>query len=195
MQDPDISASGRLSTEEIAGPQEIDQLLERMTGEIHSSLSDERPLALVGIRRRGDVLARRIQTRLTDLSGASLPCGVLDITLYRDDFDSLAEHPIVAETDIPFSVNEATIVLVDDVLFTGRTVRAAIDVLLDLGRPRRILLAVLVDRGWRELPIAADFAGRTLDTEADDDVQVLVREIDERDAVLHVRSLDGGDVD
>jgi len=195
MQDPDSISTSRQSTEVVAGPEQIDQLLERMAGEIHSALPDEQPRALVGIRRRGDVLARRLQARLTDLSGASLPCGVLDITLYRDDFDSLAEHPIVAETDIPFSVNEATIILVDDVLYTGRTVRAAIDVLLDLGRPRRILLAVLVDRGWRELPIAADFAGQTLDTDLDDDVQVLVREIDERDAVLHLRPIDGGDVD
>ena len=195
MHDSDITSSSRQSTEEIAGPQEIGQLLERMASDIHSALSDEQPLALVGIRRRGDVLARRLQARLADLAGASPPCGVLDITLYRDDFDSLAEHPIVAETDIPFSVNEATIILVDDVLYTGRTVRAAIDVLLDLGRPRRILLAVLIDRGWRELPIAADFTGYTLDTGPDDDVQVLVREIDERDAVLHVRSLDGDDID
>jgi len=194
MQDPDSISTSRQSTEVVAGPEQIDQLLENLAGEI-SALPDEQPLALVGIRRRGDVLARRLQARLHDLDGARLPCGVLDITLYRDDFDSLAEHPIVAETDIPFAVSETTIVLVDDVLYTGRTVRAAIEVLLDLGRPRRILLAVLVDRGWRELPIAADFTGRTLETEPEDDVQVLVQEIDQRDAILIVRTLDGSDVD
>jgi pyrimidine operon attenuation protein / uracil phosphoribosyltransferase len=194
MQDPDSISTSRQSTEVVAGPEQIDQLLENLAGEI-SALPDEQPLALVGIRRRGDVLARRLQARLQDLAGARLPCGVLDITLYRDDFDSLAEHPIVAETDIPFAVSDTTIILVDDVLYTGRTVRSAIEVLLDLGRPRRILLAVLVDRGWRELPIAADFTGRTLETEADDDVQVLVQEVDQRDAILIVRTLDGSDVD
>lgn len=179
------------SIEEIIDAREIEALLDRMAAEIHQEFSDAANLSLVGIRRRGDVLARRLQSRLGDLFGAEPPCGALDITLYRDDFDSLAEHPVVGDTHVPFSVNESTVILVDDVLYTGRTVRAALDELLDLGRPTRIALAVLIDRGWRELPIAADFVGRTLTTEHDDDVQVLMSETDGSDSVSLVQHPDG----
>lgn len=168
---------------QIAGQQEVDVLLDRIAAEIHETFGEADNLLLVGIRRRGDVLAHRLQARLKDLMGSEPPCGALDITLYRDDFDSLAEHPVVGDTHLPFAVGESTIILVDDVLYTGRTIRAALDELLDLGRPNRIALAVLIDRGWRELPIAADIVGKHVTTEREDDVQVLVSEIDDRDAV------------
>lgn len=179
------------SSEEVISAQEIESLLDRIAEDISQSLAGVPNVSLVGIRRRGDVLARRIQARLGNLLGTVPPCGALDITLYRDDFDSLAEHPVVGDTHVPFSVNESTVLLVDDVLYTGRTVRAALDELLDLGRPTRIVLAVLIDRGWRELPIAADFVGRVLSTEHDDDVQVLMHETDGRDSVSLIRTLDG----
>lgn len=186
-----VTSHVQRSIEEVVDAQEIETLLDRIAAEIHRDFSGAPNLSLVGIRRRGDVLARRLQTRIGDLFGAEPPCGALDITLYRDDFDSLAEHPVVGDTHVPFSVNESTVILVDDVLYTGRTVRAALDELLDLGRPTRIVLAVLIDRGWRELPVAADFVGRVLPTEHDDDVQVLTSETDERDSVILVRNLDG----
>jgi pyrimidine operon attenuation protein / uracil phosphoribosyltransferase len=190
MAEQNLTPATQLSSEEVLDAQEIEGLLDRLAAEIHSAFADEPNLSLVGIRRRGDVLARRLQPRLGELFGTEPAYGALDITLYRDDFDSLAEHPVVGDTHIPFPVNEATVILVDDVLYTGRTVRAALDELLDLGRPTRIALAVLIDRGWRELPIAADFVGRVVSTEHDDDVQVLVHEIDERDAVALVRHQD-----
>ena len=185
----DMTSPLQRSVEEIIGAQEIETLLDRIAADIYRDLSDMPNLSLVGIRRRGDVLARRIQTRLGHLLGAEPPCGALDITLYRDDFDSLAEHPVVGDTHVPFSVNESTVILVDDVLYTGRTVRAALDELLDLGRPTRIALAVLIDRGWRELPIAADFVGRVVPTELEDDVQVLMSETDGRDSVSLIRDM------
>lgn len=169
---------------------EIETLLDRMASDIYRDFSDAPNLSLVGIRRRGDVLARRLQERLGNLLGEAPPCGALDIALYRDDFDSLAEHPVVGDTHVPFSVSDSTVILVDDVLYTGRTVRAALDELLDLGRPTRIALAVLIDRGWRELPIAADFVGRVLATERDDDVQVMVDEVDGRDGIALIQHED-----
>lgn len=186
-----VTSHVQRSIEEVIDAQEIEMLLDRIAAEIHRDFSGAPNLSLVGIRWRGDVLARRLQTRIGSLFGVEPPCGALDITLYRDDFDSLAEHPVVGDTHVPFSVNESTVILVDDVLYTGRTVRAALDELLDLGRPTRIALAVLIDRGWRELPIGADFVGRVLPTEHDDDVQVLTSETDERDSVFLVRYLDG----
>lgn len=186
----DATAPGHSRTEEILDAEEIEALLDRIAEEMYRDFADAPDLALVGIRRRGDVLAHRIQTRLGDLFGVAPPCGALDIALYRDDFDSLAEHPVVGDTHVPFSVNESTIILVDDVLFTGRTIRAALEELLDLGRPTRIALAVLIDRGWRELPIAADFVGHVLTTDRDDDVQVMVSDIDGRDSVSLVRPAD-----
>lgn len=179
--------------EELMQAEEMEALLDRMADDIHREFSEVPNLALVGIRRRGDVLARRLQKRLGELRGAEPPCGAVDIVLYRDDFDSLAQHPLVGDSHVPFPVADGTVVLVDDVLYTGRTVRAALEELLDLGRPARIALAVLIDRGWRELPIAADFVGRVVETEQADDVQVLVSDIDRRDAVHVIRHPDGPD--
>lgn len=140
-------------------------------------------IALVGIAARGDDLARRLGAEIERIEGVSLPVGVLDITFYRDDIGMRAEAPEVHETRIPFDIAGKTVVLVDDVLFTGRTIRAAMDALVDFGRPRAIQLAVLVDRGHRELPIRADYVGKNVPTRADDLVQVRTAETDGADAV------------
>jgi pyrimidine operon attenuation protein/uracil phosphoribosyltransferase len=162
----------------------VARTLTRMATEVlerHSSLDG---LTFVGIRSRGVPLAKRLAQRVAELAGAApLPVGALDITLYRDDLTMIALHPIMKGTDIPFSIDGASVVLVDDVLFTGRTVRAALQELIDLGRPDRIELAVLVDRGHRELPIRADYVGKTVTTARDENVQVLLQELDGADRV------------
>src|SRR5438034_6385185 len=140
-------------------------------------------LVLVGIQRRGAVLARRLAEVIAESHGTRIPLGTLDISLYRDDLSELAAYPIVRPTELPFDITDRTVVLVDDVLFTGRTVRAAMDALVDFGRPRAIRLAVLVDRGHRELPIRADFVGKNVPTSPDDDVRVHLTEVDGRDEV------------
>jgi len=140
-------------------------------------------LVLVGIQRRGAVLARRLAEVIAESQGTRIPLGTLDISLYRDDLSELAAYPIVRPTELPFDITDRTVVLVDDVLFTGRTVRAAMDALVDFGRPRAIRLAVLVDRGHRELPIRADHVGRNLPTARTERVNVHVRGIDGLDEV------------
>jgi pyrimidine operon attenuation protein/uracil phosphoribosyltransferase len=161
--------------------------LSRIAHEILERHPDTKRLALVGVRSRGVPLARRLARLVGEAAGSEPAVGALDISLYRDDFTSLAAQPITKGTDILFSIDGRTVVLVDDVLFTGRTVRAALDQLIDFGRPARIELAVLVDRGHRELPIRADYVGRSLSTARDEAVQVLVREEDGRDEVVLVR--------
>jgi pyrimidine operon attenuation protein/uracil phosphoribosyltransferase len=133
---------------------------------------DTKALSLVGIRARGDLIATRLHDAIRGNEGVDLPLGSLDITLYRDDLTRIGHAPVVRESVIPFSVDDRIVVLVDDVLFTGRTIRAAMDALVDYGRPRAIRLAVLVDRGHRELPIRADFVGKNLPTAPTDDVRV-----------------------
>jgi pyrimidine operon attenuation protein/uracil phosphoribosyltransferase len=140
-------------------------------------------LALVGIAARGDDLARRLAAEIARIEGTEVPVGVLDITFYRDDIGLRAEAPEVHETRIAFDVTGKTVVLVDDVLFTGRTIRAALDALVDFGRPRAVQLAVLVDRGHRELPIRADYVGKNVPTRATELVRVLTEETDGQDAV------------
>jgi len=163
--------------------------LSRIAHEMLERHPDLGRLALVGVRSRGVPLARRLARLLKDAGGTEPAVGAIDISLYRDDFTSLAAQPITKGTDILFSIDGRTVVLVDDVLYTGRTVRAALDQLIDFGRPARIELAVLVDRGHRELPIRADYVGRTLATAREEAVQVLVREEDGRDEVLLHRKL------
>jgi pyrimidine operon attenuation protein / uracil phosphoribosyltransferase len=141
-------------------------------------------LAVVGIRTRGVPLARRLAARLGEIEGAPPPTGVLDINLYRDDLSLSPDRPVLRKTEIPFDVVGRTIVLVDDVLYTGRTVRAALDALLDLGRPRLIQLAVLVDRGHRELPIRADFVGKNVPTSKTESIEARLKEIDGADEVV-----------
>ena len=140
-------------------------------------------LVLVGIAARGDDLARRLASEIARIEGTEVPVGVLDITFYRDDIGLRAEAPEVHETRIPFDVTGKTVVVVDDVLFTGRTIRAAMDALVDFGRPRAVQLAVLVDRGHRELPIRADYVGKNIPTRTSEQVRVLTEETDGVDAV------------
>jgi len=148
-------------------------------------------LAIVGIERRGADLGRRISALLEEIEGRSVPVGVLDITLYRDDLTLRSDRPIVHRTDVPFDVGEKTIVLVDDVLYTGRTIRAGLDALMDLGRPRSIQLAVLVDRGHRELPIRADYVGKNVPSSKRELVSVFVKEVDGEDRVVIEASPNG----
>ncbi len=138
-------------------------------------------MVIIGIRRRGAILADRLKGFLSD---QSVPVGYLDITLYRDDFSKIGAHPIVSETDVLFNIDGKSILLVDDVLFTGRTIRAALDALVDLGRATIVKLFVLVDRGHRELPISADFTGRYVKTAMNEMVEVRLKEIDGVDEVL-----------
>jgi pyrimidine operon attenuation protein/uracil phosphoribosyltransferase len=161
--------------------------LTRIAHEILERHPDVKRLALVGVRSRGVPLARRLARLIGEAAGAEPAVGALDIALYRDDFTSLAAQPITKGSDILFSIDGRTLVLVDDVLFTGRTVRAALDQLIDFGRPARIELAVLVDRGHRELPIRADYVGRSLSTSRDEAVQVQVREEDGKDEVVLIQ--------
>ena len=158
--------------------------LSRIAHEIAERHPDMAETALVGVRSRGVPLARRLAALAKKASGAEPRVGALDITLYRDDFTMLAAQPIRKGTEIPFPIEGRTVVLVDDVLYTGRTVRAALDELIDFGRPARVELAVLVDRGHRELPIRADYVGRTLTTARDESVQVLLKEEDGEDRVV-----------
>jgi pyrimidine operon attenuation protein / uracil phosphoribosyltransferase len=162
----------------------VARTLARMAHEILERHPDMRGAVLVGVRSRGVPLARRLAGLLREASGVEPAVGALDITLYRDDFTVIASQPITKGTEIPFSIDDRTVIVVDDVLFTGRTVRAALDQLIDFGRPARIELAVLVDRGHRELPIRADYVGKNLPTSAKETVRVLVEEVDGRDAVL-----------
>jgi pyrimidine operon attenuation protein/uracil phosphoribosyltransferase len=162
---------------------QVDQALSRLADEIVERGSSQEP-ALVGIRTRGVPLARRLAARIKERSGIDVPVGVLDITLYRDDLTDIASQPVVRDTVLPFPVDGRRIVLVDDVLYTGRTVRAAIDQLIDFGRPRKIELMVLVDRGWRELPIQADYVGKEVETAHKQMVDVRLREEDGRDEVV-----------
>jgi len=171
-----------------------DDIRRAMTRIAHEILERDKGAAdvvLVGIADRGDDLARRLAAEVSRIEGAEVPVGVLDITFYRDDIGLRAEAPEVHETRIDFDVSGKVVVLVDDVLYTGRTIRSAMDALMDLGRPRKIQLAVLVDRGHRELPIRADFVGKNVPTSREDNVRVQVQEVDGADAVTVRRSGDG----
>jgi pyrimidine operon attenuation protein/uracil phosphoribosyltransferase len=163
---------------------DIRRALTRIAHEIIERDKGAAGLVLVGIANRGDHLARRLADEIERIEGSAVPVGVLDITFYRDDIGLRAEAPEVHETRVDVGITDRTVVLVDDVLYTGRTIRAAMDALTDFGRPARIRLAVLVDRGHRELPIRADFVGKNLPTRRSDDVRVFVRELDGEDAVV-----------
>ncbi len=169
---------------EIMDEQAMKRAVTRIAHEIIEKNKGVNDLALIGIQRRGVPLAKEIANRINDVEGIAVPVGVLDITFYRDDLSLLAEHPLINGTEISFSITGKKIVLVDDVLFTGRTVRAAIDALMDLGRPQMIQLAILIDRGHRELPIRADFAGKNVPTSKDEIVHVQVKDIDGEDKVV-----------
>ncbi len=163
--------------------EEIERTLRRIAYEIVERNRGVEELCIIGIRRRGDILAERMVKMLKDIEGVEVPVGALDITLYRDDLSLLNIAPIVRKTNIPCNVNHKRIVIVDDVIFTGRTARAAIDAVMDFGRPRCIQLAVLIDRGHRELPIHPDYVGKVIPTSKDENIAVLLKEIDGMDAV------------
>jgi pyrimidine operon attenuation protein/uracil phosphoribosyltransferase len=163
---------------------QMQRTLERLSYEILERISDFSSLALIGIQRRGVDLARRIKKILEQKTNTRLDLGKLDINLYRDDWTNLASTPFINSTDIQFDLSGKDIVLVDDVLFTGRTVRAALEAILDFGRPRTIKLLVLIDRGHRELPIHADFVGKKVNTSRRELVHVLTKERDDEDRVI-----------
>ena len=162
----------------------IRRALTRIAHEILERNKGTRDLVLIGVRRRGVPLAQRIAALIKEIEGAAVPLGIVDITLYRDDLSKLGYNPVLRTTDVPFSINDKKVVLVDDVLFTGRTVRAALDALMDLGRPQLVQLAVLVDRGHRELPIRADFVGKNVPTSHREVISVQMLEVDGRDQVV-----------
>ncbi|WP_366921481.1 bifunctional pyr operon transcriptional regulator/uracil phosphoribosyltransferase PyrR [Metallumcola ferriviriculae] len=164
--------------------EKIRRTLTRIAHEIIEKNKGTDDLVLVGIRRRGVPLAERLADNIKEIEGKAVSIGVLDITLYRDDLSTLAQQPVVHKTEIPFSVQGKRLVLVDDVLFTGRTVRAALDAIIDLGRPASIQLAVLVDRGHRELPIRADYVGKNVPTSRKEVVSVQLKEFDSEDGVV-----------
>jgi pyrimidine operon attenuation protein/uracil phosphoribosyltransferase len=171
----------------------IDRSLTRIAHEILERNKSLHAVGLVGVQTRGVPLARRLAVRLGAIEGTAPPVGVLDINLYRDDLSRIADHPVLRRTEIPFELDDAVVILVDDVLFTGRTVRAALDALMDLGRPRQIQLAVLIDRGHRELPVRADFVGKNLPTAETERVDVGLTETDGEDEVAIVKAEGGGD--
>jgi len=162
----------------------IERILTRITHEILEEHEEAENICLIGIQTRGVYLAKRIQSKIYDIKGIKVPTGDMDITLYRDDWTRISHSPIVQPTDISFSVDGRQIVLVDDVLFTGRTTRAAMDSVIDFGRPDCIKLAVLIDRGHRELPIMANYVGKFIETKSSERVNVLLLEHDGIDKVI-----------
>ncbi|MGH9593212.1 MAG: bifunctional pyr operon transcriptional regulator/uracil phosphoribosyltransferase PyrR [Bryobacteraceae bacterium] len=168
---------------------EIDRTLVRLAHEILERTRDLNQLAFVGIRRRGVPLAQRLAQKIEALEHRTVPVGSLDIQLYRDDLSTLGNQPVVSATDIPFPVTGKDVILMDDVLYTGRTVRAALDALFDHGRPSRVQLLVLIDRGHRELPIEARYVGRLVQTSSNEIIEVKFQEIDQMEKVLMVEKV------
>ncbi|HEX3047758.1 MAG TPA: bifunctional pyr operon transcriptional regulator/uracil phosphoribosyltransferase PyrR [Bacillota bacterium] len=169
---------------QVMDEENIRRALYRLSHEVTEYNKGTSGLVLVGIRSRGVPLANRLAEFIKEHEGVSIPVGILDITFYRDDLSLVSSQPVLHRTEIPVNITNQKIILVDDVLFTGRTVRAALDALIDLGRPASIQLAVLIDRGHRELPIRADFVGKNVPTAKREVVQVKLREIDGEDKVL-----------
>ena len=168
----------------LMGKDEMRRALLRLSHQILEKNREMEDLVVIGIHRRGVTLAERISKMMEEIKGKKLPTGTLDITLYRDDLTRIAYQPMVRNTNILFPIDEKKVVLVDDVLYTGRTVRAAIDALLDFGRPKKIELVVLIDRGHRQLPIRADYVGKNIPTSPEEMVEVRVEELDGTDEVL-----------
>jgi pyrimidine operon attenuation protein/uracil phosphoribosyltransferase len=164
----------------------INRTLTRLAHEILEKNKGSNNLVIIGMRTRGEFIAERIKNKINEIDNSNTNFGVLDITLYRDDFRTRLKQPEVSVTNITFDINEKDVILIDDVLYTGRTVRAALDALMDLGRPNTIQLCVLVDRGHRELPIKADFVGKNIPTSINEEVRVKIFETDGEDAVYLV---------
>jgi pyrimidine operon attenuation protein/uracil phosphoribosyltransferase len=174
------------SQSKIMDQEAVRRAVMRMAHEIVEKNKGVGDVCLVGIRTRGVFLAQRLAQAIRDIEGVAVPVGILDITLYRDDLTLIDVQPVVRETLIEFDISDKKIILVDDVLYTGRTIRAALDALVDFGRPSTIQLAVLVDRGHRELPIRADFVGKNIPTAKTQNVQVILRETDQKDDLVLV---------
>jgi pyrimidine operon attenuation protein / uracil phosphoribosyltransferase len=169
---------------QLMSPSEIERTLVRLAYEIVEKNGGVEGLGLVGIRRRGVPLAERLGKIIARIENAKVPVGTLDITFYRDDLSTLGPKPVVQQKEIGFEIEDKSIVLCDDVLYTGRTTRAALDALFEHGRPRRVQLCVLIDRGWREIPVEATFVGRHVQTTANEVIEVKLQEIDEAEKVL-----------
>jgi len=168
----------------ILGEKEIEKIIKRLTHQILEKNLCLEEVCLVGIQRRGVFLAGRIKRLILEIEGKELSLGAIDITLYRDDLTAIGPAPQVGKTEINFDINNKVVILVDDVLFTGRTVRSALDEVIDFGRPKRIELVVLIDRGHRELPIRADFVGKNIPTSSSEIVEVRLKELDGKDEVV-----------
>ena len=168
----------------ILDKQDIDRTLKRIAHEIWEENRGAENLVFIGIRRRGVTIANRLSEKLKEFEGVTVPVGALDINLYRDDFSEVASQPVLKKTEIHFSVKNRKIILCDDVLYTGRTVRAALDSIIDMGRPMAIRLAVLIDRGYRELPIQPNYVGKNVSAEKEELVEVLLEEDDGIDKVI-----------
>src|SRR6202050_3145302 len=171
---------------QLLSAEEISRTLQRLAHEIVEKSGGTKDLALIGVRRRGAPLSQRLAKTINDSAGVKIPVGTLDITLYRDDLSTVGPQPVVHSNEIDFPVDDKDLVIVDDVLYTGRTIRAAMNGLFDSGRPKRIRLCVLIDRGHRELPIEASFVGRTVETSDTEIVEVRLMEIDDEERVMLV---------
>lgn len=166
----------------------LHRTITRLAHEILERNKGSKNVVLVGMRTRGEFIARRIKQKIKEIDGSEPNLGILDITLYRDDFRTRLKQPEISVTDITFDINEKDVILIDDVLYTGRTVRSALDAVMDLGRPNTIQLCVLIDRGHRELPIKADFVGKNTPTSINEEIQVHLKEHDNEDAIYLVNS-------
>jgi len=171
-------------TKKILSQEEIKKTLYRLAHQVLEKAENSKDIALVGIQTRGVFIAKRLRQIIKEVEKKEVPFGILDITFYRDDLTVVGPQPIVKKTAIGFDITNKEIVLVDDVLFTGRTIRAALDQIMDFGRPKRVFLVVLVDRGHRELPIRADFVGKNIPTSSKERVDVDIFEVDGKDQVL-----------
>ena len=169
---------------------EIDRTLVRLAHEVLEKTSDIRQLAFIGVKRRGVPLAERLAAKIEGLEGLKVPVGILDINLYRDDLSTVGERPVLGGQQIDFDIVGKDVVLMDDVLYTGRTIRSALDALFDHGRPARVQLLVLIDRGHRELPIEARYVGRMVQTSSSEIIEVKFREVDDQEKVLLVERID-----
>jgi len=167
---------------------DLKRVLYRLAHEVVEKTPELENLVLLGIQTRGVYIAKRIRKIIQEIENVDLPLGTLDITLYRDDLTTIGPSPLVKETKIDFDINGKVVILVDDVLYTGRTIRAALDEIMDFGRPKRVELLVLADRGHRELPIRADFVGKNLPTAEDEFVEVRLKEIDKKDEVVILKA-------
>ncbi|MCS7053815.1 MAG: bifunctional pyr operon transcriptional regulator/uracil phosphoribosyltransferase PyrR [Ignavibacterium sp.] len=172
----------------LADKETIDRILVRMAHEILEKNKGSKNLVLIGMRTRGEYLAKRLREKIKQIEGIELPLGVLDVTLYRDDFRTRIKQPQVSVSNITFDINDKDVILVDDVLYTGRTVRSALNAIMEFGRPSSIQLCILVDRGHRELPIRADYVGKNIPTAYKEEIKLKVEEIDGEDAIYLIEN-------